>query len=292
MDNDNTTRRPRSGTRTSKAAMDAEARREAQKKQKKKSRTPRRHNKRLWKNLLIMLAVTAAVILSLMIFFKIRNINVTGNVYYTAEQITQASGIEVGDNLLALNKATVASRIMTALPYVKEVQIRRSLPNNVVIAVKEYNVSYAVKDEAGNNWLVTAAGGVLEQVDEKTAETHMTLTGFTIADPKAGESLTLTAAEGATESQLKTQREAITTLLTLLEQSDIADQIVSADIPSSYNISFWYGDQYHVLLGSTDDMEYKLQYLEEVIAQLDDYRTGEIDLTFTSEKKAIFRSFD
>lgn len=300
MEQGNTRRRSSAETpRTSKAAMDAEARRQAQKaaggtakrKRKKKRKAPRVKNRRFWKDLFIMLAVTAAVILSLSIFFKVKTVEVTGNSYYTSEQVSDASGVEQGDNLLALSKATVAGRICAELPYVREVQIRRSLPDKLVIAIQEFDVCYAVRDTAGQYWLMTAAGGILEQVDEKTASDYLQVTGFTVKNPEVGKEFELQPAEGS-DSAAETQKEAVVTLLTLLEQSDIGDHVVSVDVPSSFDISFWYGDQYQVRLGTTEDLEYKLQYLAEVIRRLDSYATGEIDLTFTSENKAIFRTFE
>lgn len=294
----NNSRQSENRTRNSKAARDAEARRKARKaaakpvkrKTKKKHKPNRVKDRRFWKDLFIMLAITAAVVLSMVIFFKVKAIETTGMEHYTAEQIIQASGVEVGDNLLTLSKATVASRIQAELPYVREVQIKRELPNRVIIAVKEFDVSYAVKDNAGNNWLMTASGNLLEQVDERTAAEHVTISGFVLEQPEAGAEIAIQATQG-NDTAAAVQKQTAIELLTLLEQSEIADQVVSVDVPVSFDLSFWYGDQFHVLLGTADDLEYKLQYLVEVIKNLDSYASGEIDLSFTSEQKAIFRAF-
>ena len=284
-------------TRNSQAARDAEARRKARKaaakpvkrKPKKKRQTVRVKNRRFWKDLFIMLAITAAVILSMVIFFKVKTVDATGMEHYSAEQILQASGIEAGDNLLTLSKATVASRIQAELPYVREVQIKRELPNRVIIAVKEFDVSYAVKDAEGNNWLITATGSLLEQVDERTAAEHVSVTGFVLDQPVAGQQFSIQAAQ-ENDTAATVQQQTVIQLLTLLEQSEVADHVVSVDVPASFDLSFWYGNQYHVLLGSAEELEYKLQYLAEVIKNLDSYASGEIDLSFTNEKKAIFRA--
>lgn len=285
-------------TRNSRAARDAEARRKARKaaaktvkrKTKKKHKANRVKNRRFWKDLFIMLAITAAVVLSMVIFFKVKTVEATGMEHYTAEQIIQASGVEVGDNLLTLSKATIASRIQAELPYVREVQIKRELPNRVVLAVKEFDVSYAVKDSSGNNWLMTASGSLLEQVDERTAAEHVEITGFVLEQPVAGAEIVIQSSQN-NDTAATVQKQTVIELLTLLEQSEIADQVVSVDVPESFDLSFWYGDQFHVFLGSSGDLEYKLQYLVEVIKNLDSYASGEIDLSFTSEQKAIFRAF-
>ncbi len=112
---------------------------------------PRR--KLLWK-LLTTAAVAAALVLGLTIFFKVQNVNVTGNEKYTAETIFAASGIEKGENLLTFGKSRAAGRILAELPYVSQVQIGIKLPNTVNIDIVELEVSYAVRASDGAWWLM------------------------------------------------------------------------------------------------------------------------------------------
>ncbi len=294
MEQNNARRRTPDGARrreTERGAGPRRAARSDRRGPRKKRKPVRIKDRNFWKDLFIMLAITAAVILSMVIFFKVKTVEVTGMEHYTQEQIIEASGIAQGDNLLTLSKATVASRIRAELPYVSEVQVKRSLPNRVILAVKEFDVSYTVTDSAGNPWLMTAGGMLLEQVDDRTAAGHVTITGFTLENPAPGTRLTIHADEG-NESAAKVQEETVCSLMTLLEASEFGNQVVSVDVPLSFDLSFWYQDQYHVLLGTAEDLEYKLQYFEEVIRQLDSYETGEIDLSFTSDRKAIFRTFE
>ena len=61
-----------------------------------------------------MLAVVAAIVFGVAIFFKVTTIEVQGNTLYSAEDVIAASGIEPGDNLLLVNKATTAGNIRGA----------------------------------------------------------------------------------------------------------------------------------------------------------------------------------
>lgn len=243
------------------------------------------------------MAVSIAVVLTLIVFFRVDydklsdRINeqwyddhVTGNVHYSAEKIWEASGIEDGDNLLILSRERVAARVMTALPYVRSVSIKKVLPNQVILLVQEFDVSYAILDETGQYWLITASGKLLEPISSKQAQEHLCITGFTIKEPKEGEM----AQVGADTSS--TVLAAATELLTELEQTGLSDRVLSVDVPTSFQLSFNYQNQYKVLLGSTEELDYKLRYLEQVLEKLDSYTTGEIDLTFSSEKKAIVRT--
>ena len=42
------------------------------------------------------------------------------------------------------------------------------------------------------------------------------------------------------------------------------------------------------MLGGTDELDYKIWYLQEVLAALDSYQTGMIDLTLDQERAARF----
>ena len=55
----------------------------------------------LYKVLSILL-VAAAVVLACVVFFRVNSVEVEGNVRYTAEDIIEASGIQIGDNLIGL----------------------------------------------------------------------------------------------------------------------------------------------------------------------------------------------
>ena len=75
----------------------------------------------------------------------------------SAEDVIAASGIEPGDNLLLVNKATTAGNILAALPYVEEVRgIVRSLPDTVVIQIQESEASFAVQTDVNTTWLVNS----------------------------------------------------------------------------------------------------------------------------------------
>ena len=251
----------------------------------------------MWRNLLIVLAVSLAVVLTLVVFFRVDcdtrsgeidetwySEHVSGNVYYSAERIWNASGIEDGDNLLILSRERIAARVMTELPYVKSVTIKKILPDQVILVVSEFDVSYSILDDTGTYWLITAGGKLLEPIEPKQAQEHLCITGFTITAPEAGQIARVSS--GVSDTVLT----AATELLQQLEQTELSDRVISIDVPSSYQISLNYQDQYKVLVGDTTDLDYKLRLLEQVLAGLDSYTTGEIDLTSSAEKKAIVRT--
>ena len=72
----------------------------------------------MWGKMLISVAV---VLLLLIVFFRVDEFEVSGNVRYTAEEVAGASGVTVGDVLMGVNKTQTAGRILAGLPYVETV---------------------------------------------------------------------------------------------------------------------------------------------------------------------------
>ena len=75
---------------------------------------------------------------------------------------------------------------------------------------------------------------------------------------------------------------------TVAKAAELTKAVTSVSVPSAYDLSLWYGSQYRVELGDSGDMDYKLEYLKEVVSKLEDYRTGTIDLTFSEGSEARF----
>lgn len=105
--------------------------------------------------LLIMAAVVAAVVFGVAIFFKVGRVEVQGNTIYSSEKIMEASGLELGDNLLTVSRARVAGNVKAALPYVDQVSVGRVLPDTVVISVKESQLVFAAQTDTNTVWLIS-----------------------------------------------------------------------------------------------------------------------------------------
>ena len=229
--------------------------------------------------LFVMLAVAAAVIFSIAIFFKVNHVEVQGNSVYDAQTVMDASGLEPGDNLLAVNKAAVAGKIRAALPYVEQIRVARRLPDTIVLYVSESAAEFIVKAKDGTNWLMSTSGKILEQISNPGAAEHPSVEGLVLTEPKIG-----SQAVSETPENLS----AALTLLAGLDGTGLLDKISRVDAAKPYDLVLWYTDQYEIRLGGTDQIEYKVQYLMAVLEQLTQYRTGTIDLTFKEEKVARF----
>ncbi len=147
--------------------------------QKKKKRKKRA--KFLFFSLLFILMLITLTILSMTVFFNAETIVVEGNSHYTAEELLEQGGLKVGQNLFRLDKFQVITQ-MEALPYVKNVEIRRRLPNKLLVTVQENQpVSFVESD--GRAALLNEDYRVLEFVDipkERRSADGVTPGSFTI----------------------------------------------------------------------------------------------------------------
>lgn len=290
-------RREERKARSSRAAAEAQRRRDERKertrldgmrdKQKRqaKQRTRHRIGAETWKRILIMGGIAAALVLSMIIFFRVRTVEVRGNAYYAADEIIEAAGIASGDNLLTLSRGEIAGNVIARLPYVKNVRVTRTLPDTVVITVTENETTFAVADAGGKYYLITSAGKATQQVEQTEAKTHILIQDLIIQPAVIGEDVhVIASADGSVSAQ--EQLDALKLLLREIEASKLEKEITVVSVPSAFNLTAWYEDRFEVRLGTTEDLAYKLEYLKVVVQEQKEYTTGIIDLTFSSGPEA------
>lgn len=228
-----------------------------------------------------VVAVVFALTFGISIFFRVETVNVSGTQLYTAWDVMQASGIKEGDNLLGLAKAKASGRITATLPYVESVRIGIRLPGTVNIEITESEVIYAIADEQGGWWLITASGGVVEQTTQNSGYTQ--ILGVVLQSPEAGKPAS--AAELAPDGDTIRDSDRLSTALTIaknLEQNGIIGDVESINVENTGALVLWYGDQYQVKLGDTSRLDYKIACLKAAVEQMEDYRSGVLDISFTT----------
>lgn len=277
--------------RDSRGARGAQRRREIRKenlrlqrlrekqKRKAKRRSGKPVNRGLWRRLAIMMGVVLAVVLSMVIFFRVEHIQVQGNRYYSAEEIEMACGVATGDNLLILSRGEIAANVREKLQYVDGVKVTRQLPNTVIVTVTEQEPNYVVWDEDGNSYLITAKGIAVRAVSQQEAKAYISVKDMAIKTPVMGEKVQCVGV----------QVSLLTTVLQELEAAELVREISSVSLLSSTQISVWYGDRFEVALGNTSRLDYKLEYLKAVVAAEESYVTGTIDLRLTDGNKAYIQ---
>ncbi len=265
---------------------------------------------RLIIQLISIMAIVMALILGLSIFFKVEKITVSGAEAYSAWTVREASGIQEGDNLMTFSRARAAARIEAELPYVYKARIGIKLPDTVNIVIEEIDVVYAIQCQDNIWWLITSEGEVMEQSDSASASNYTQVKGVKLNSPVVGEqahafeaAVVVSSTEDGTEATGETVTPVVVTgqqrllaaleILQALELNDIVGEVASVDVEELSMIELWYGTRYQVSLGDTDQIDYKIACMNYAIAELSEYETGTLDVSFnTWEDKVGYTPFE
>lgn len=228
--------------------------------------------------LLAFVLICGAIGLALAMFFKIEDIEISGNSRYSKEQIVAAAEVKPGDNLFLLNKYDAAARIRQQLPYVETVQFRRVLPNKLVVQVTECQDPVAIKQD-GTVYLLCDKGNIVDTVSAAKWSQYIQIEGLTLLDPQVG-------GEARASATQQSVLERLLAMLTLLDDKGMLHQVQVIDRSDAARITMRYMDRFDVEFLWDADFDYKLDYLAAVVDKLEANEKGTIDMT--QEGKASF----
>ena len=258
---------------------------------------------RLVIQLVTVLAVAAAFVMGLSVFFKVKVVQVSGADTYSAYAIQQASGIKEGDNLLTFGRARASGLITANLPYINSVRIGIKLPDTVNIEVEEVDVAYSIQSGDGDWWLITSGGKVVKQIPGSTAKNYTKIMGVQVEKPEVNHEITAVEAAPDPSEETKEQKpgvaeppvtvtgamklKAVLQILRALEDNDIVGDAATVNVENLEKIELWYGQRYQVNLGDASNLDYKIACMVDVILQFEDYQTGMLDISFTKKADQV-----
>ena len=223
--------------------------------------------------LLTLVVVCAAAVLALTLFFKVESVEVTGNSRYSAQEIQDACGVSLGDNLYLLSKPDMVQRLHQQLPYIDEVRITRRLPNTLCVQVTEFTTVYAVEQE-GTVWLLTSGGKIVETAAER-GDVPL-IDGCELLAPSLSGDVSFAL-------ELQNRRESLFALLTALESAELTGDVRAIHLGDPTVLSMDYTERFTVEMPYGADYPRLLRYLTLVIEELETNLTGVIDLTRDGE---------
>ena len=101
-------------------------------------------------------------------FFVISDVEVGGSELYTADEVVEAAGFAVGDNLYSFHAGRAEELILFHCPQLKSAQISRTVPNSVDIVLTDDQAVYYA-EIYGETALLSAGLRVLGYADADTA---------------------------------------------------------------------------------------------------------------------------
>lgn len=252
----------------------------------------RRHTKRrrgrrsfgfLYK-LLSVLVICAAILVAMTLFFRVDNIVVTGQKRYTAEEIQEASAVEIGSNMYLLNKYDVVRNITRELPYIEDIRVNRKLPDTLLIDVRESGRPLAVVQD-GSAWLISSGGKIVDQITEQEAGQYGRITGCELLAPSVGTSLAL-----ATE--YASQQSSLLALLKALSDAGLTENVDGISLEDLSYLKMDYIGRFTVRMSYGADYEWELRKLTATLAkeQVQSNMTGTIDLRLKGEEVHLIQN--
>jgi hypothetical protein len=214
-------------------------------------------NRRKNYSLYYLSAFTAAVIilavLSFTVFFKIKTLQIDGSSIYTADEIAAASGIVSDAPLLLLDRAGVKKILLDSFIYIDDVKVSAHFPDTAAVSITPSVAAASIETERG--WLlITKSGKTLELTTEPKSGTVI------IKGAEADGIIPGTAFDLPDDI-----REHLVLSLAERGLGILSDKLTWVDIKDEANVTFLYDNRLEINIGSYSDMDYKIEFIQNVI---------------------------
>ena len=290
------------------APQQSPARREMRKKRKVTRATLRRRRilRRLTAFAMLLCVIGAGIYLTMTMLFRINSIQVqtpdgkqvTEIAGYSADSILQRMGVQLEENIFSFEPGEKAAVLEQNFPLLGSIKVIRDYPNTVVVQVTEAVPAYAVQN--GSKWLVISDKWKILSEESTQPEGLCTLYGGKLQDTTPGQGFwfvddadaaSASGSEAAeSESAVSTENarmEALRTLVSKLEEYGLSQDVTRLEVADTEQIAFLYQDRISVLLGTLNDLDYKLDRARYVLTNADGKGcgptdTGRLDFSHTS----------
>ena len=263
------------------APQQSPARREQRKKRKVTRATLRRRRmlRRLTAFAMLLCVIGAGIYLTMTMLFRISAIQVqtadgtqvTEIAGYSADSILQTLGVQVEENIFSFDSGAKAAELERQYPLLESIRVVRDYPNTVVVQVTEATPTYAV--QAGSSWLTLSDKFKILSADPAQPDGLCTLYGgeattaapgeqLSFATPEADSTASTSAASDSRASgvvdETDAKMSALATLQAKLDEYGMRSDVTRIEFADTEQIAFLYQDRISVLLGTLNDLDYKL----------------------------------
>ena len=219
---------------------------------------------------------------------------------YSADSILQTLGVQVEENIFSFDPGAKAAELERQYPLLESIRVVRDYPNTVVVQVTEATPTYAV--QAGSSWLTLSDKFKILSADPAQPDGLCTLYGgeattaapgeqLSFAAPEADSTASTSAASDSSASgvvdETDAKMSALATLQAKLDEYGMRGDVTRIEFADTEQIAFLYQDRISVLLGTLNDLDYKLDRARYVLTNADGKGcgptdTGRLDFSHTS----------
>lgn len=235
----------------------------------------------------VIFGILAAVILAVLsttVLFNLSKYRITGDTAYSEQQVIDATGVSIGDNLILMDVGAVRQRLIDKLPYVDKVEVSRNI-FTCALDIK-LNPATAVANVSKNDvyYLVSENGRIMDAELKKPDKNCVVVTGFDPEYAVSGDFISVTD-EGSRnmlskllravktydeiddedEYEAQQKYDSVFALIDLCKTLDISSHIKTIDVTSIYAIKLSYDNKLTLELGDMTDAKLKLTVAKNLI---------------------------
>lgn len=233
---------------------------------KKNKKTKKKVNIKILKYSFLLFSVLAIVIITMFSpLFNIKEIIVTGNEKITKDEIISLSQINIEENTYKINTKKVENRILEN-PYIKSVEVKRSLPSGIILAVQERKTTFMI--EYGNSYVYVNNQGYILEISSGKLEVPI-LQGVETAVEE------LVAGNRLCNEDLK-KLSTVNKIMEMAYNNEIANLITRIDMENSQNYKIVLESEQKVAyLGDETELNTKILSIKAILEREKDV-AGEI----------------
>jgi cell division protein FtsQ len=206
--------------------------------------------------ILLVVALCAAAVCAV-IFLKVDKVAVTGVSPYSGKQVVGASGIKKGTSLFSVKQSAVEKNLCAALPFIKSVKIKFSIPTTVAIEVTQDHPKFLFVIGKRYAYADGRLKGLEMRSGPRSDKGVMTVVGAQILAFQAGAPVAF---------KVRSQAALIQTLAADIDSAKLSN-ITSMNVADSYQISVVYENRYTIIVGTPNGADEKLKIAGTIISQ-------------------------
>jgi len=200
-------------------------------------------------------------------FFKIAEIECSGNNKVKSTEIIETAKIELNKNLYGTNTSK-AEKNLKKIAYIEDVKIKKKFPNKILINITESTPAAYIPLNEG--YVYIDADCKMLEYSEKASETPLpVIQGTNLLTFEAGNII-------VPDDEAKI--EIISKALNCMEENEFLPKVTMINIPATDEFIFFVNNTLEVFAGNANDIEYKIEFTFKTIeSQLGDKTKGFLD---------------
>ena len=231
--------------------------------------------------LLALVFVSIGLLVIGLLFFKVEYVRVEGNTRYPKNDILETTSVEKGSNLFTVNEGEIEKRLTEKYPYISSVELQRNWPETLIIKISEAQPAYALEASEGTGYILLSGSLKILETDVDNLEEGICLVfGLECLSPELGKTAQFEQSEGY---------KAFVSLISELTSQQY-EKVTFLNLENPIDLSITYDNRLQIRLGSTVQLDYKLQYARYLIEnEIDQKQKGILNMMSVASGKASFQ---